>query len=142
MPLYSKEILKYRQCRRAAVVLHGHWEEKTGVHSRIFESLVADWLVEDGESVKGKDYREHIVPCSLMRDECIKLFDAGYSVEGVTHEIMKHLRIVRIHSDEAKYIDHELGLKTRMPDGWTFGKDDPLARLRAGNIILKEDVET
>ena len=136
MKQYSKEELKYRQCKRVAVVLHGHWEEGTGAHSRLFETLVADCYVMDGESIKGNDRREHVVPCALIRDECFKMYDQGYSIEAVTREILRHLRIVKISSEEANHIDKKLGLKTTMPDDWVFGQGDPLDRLHKGGVVL------
>jgi hypothetical protein len=133
---YSEEILKYRQCRRVAVVLRGHWEEGTGIHSRIFV-LVNERFIIDGESVNGNGHKEHVVPLCLIRDECLKLYDERHSVETVTQAIMKHLSIVLISPKEQEHIDFTLKLKNKMPKGWIFGKDEILARLIEGGIKLK-----
>jgi hypothetical protein len=132
---FSTEEMKKRAIRRAAEVIHGQWEEGRGVHSRIFEVLVPDEFVIHGQSAKNGTYREHAVPCSLIRNYANEMYDNGSSVIEVADMIEKHLHIVMITHEEAKYIDNALGLKEVMPDGWTFG-DDPLARLHAGGVVL------
>lgn len=134
---YTKEQKKLRAIRRAVEVIYGHFEEgAVGIHSRIFEVLIADDQVEDGQSVRGGNYREHAVPCSLIRDECLKMYKNEKTVDEVAEMIFRHLRIVRITPEEAKYLDQGLGLKNRMPNGWRFGIDDPLARLHLAGIKL------
>ena len=133
---FTQEEMKLRAIRRIAEVIYGQWEEGRGMHSRIFEVLVPDEFITKGSSVKGDGYREHVVPCSLIRNYAIKMYDEGDSVEDVAAMIEKHLRIVRISASEARYIDQVLGLKETMPKGWEFGKGDPLARLFAGDIVL------
>ncbi|WP_041509302.1 hypothetical protein [Shewanella sp. cp20] len=133
---FTKEEMKQRAIKRVAQVIYGQWEEGRGVHSRIFEVLVPDDFVLDGVSKKGNDYREHIVPCVLIRNHANKMFDQGFTIEDVESMINDHLRIVKISTAEAKYIDNTLGLKERMPEGWEFGYGDPLARLHAGNVEI------
>lgn len=117
-------------------MIHGQWEEGWGVHSRIFEVIVPDAFVTKGQSSKGGGYREHAVPCSLIRNHANTMFDQGASIDEVADMISKHLRIVIITPEEAKHIDHELGLKEVMPEGWEFGVGDPLARLHAGGVTV------
>jgi hypothetical protein len=68
------------------------------------------------------------------------MFTYGASIEEVASAIDRHLRIVLISSDEAHRLDHQLGLKTSMPPGWKFGKDDPMARLNTAGITLASHV--
>lgn len=133
---FTKAEMKQRAIKRVAEVIYGQWEEGRGVHSRIFEVLVPDDFVINGISKKGSDYREHIVPCVLIRNQANKMFHQGATIEDVESMINDHLRIVKISSKEAKYIDNALGLKEKMPEGWEFGYGDPLARLYAGNVEL------
>ena len=134
---YTKDQLKARAIRRAADVIYGLYEEGVpGIHSRIFEVLVADEYVEIGRSLNGSSYREHVVPCALLRNECLAMYKNGKSIEDVASMIDRNLGIVRITPEEADYMDHILGLKQRMPDGWRFGIDDPLARLHEAGIKL------
>lgn len=50
--------------------------------------------------------------------------------------LRRHLRVVMISKAERYRIDFELGLKVRMPDGWSFEDDgaDPFARLKAAGV--------
>lgn len=57
------------------------------------------------------------------------MYDLGATTDEVAAAIDRHLRIVLISNTEAYRLDHQLGLKTSMPLGWVFGKDDPMARL-------------
>jgi hypothetical protein len=133
---FTKEEMKQRAIRRVAEVIHGQWEEGRGVHSRIFEVLVPDEFVIDGISKKGGNYREHVVPCALIRNHANKMFHLGSSVDEVEAMINSNLRIVKISIEEAKYIDNILGLKEVMPEGWEFGEGDPLARLQIGGVEI------
>ena len=133
---YSVEEMKNRAIKRVAEVIYGQWEEGRGVHSRIFEVLVPDGFVINGKSIKGGTYREHIVPCSLIRNHANKMYNDQATITEVANMIDKHLRIVMISHEEAKYIDNDLGLKEVMPNGWEFGEGDPLARLYVGGVVL------
>lgn len=135
---YTKEDIKRRAIRRVATVILEQYEEGSGTHSRIFEVLVSDYLVIDGESIDGNNYREHVVPCCLIRDEARRMYQSGASIDDVVQMIHDNLRIVLISKKEANYIDKTLGLKDTMPDGWEFGTGDPLARLWAGDVKLAE----
>lgn len=78
-------------------------------------------------------YREHVVPCVMLEDEAIRMYDSGCSIEQVAEMIRNNLFIVRVSDSEREYIDFELGLQVSMPEGWKFG-DDPFARLTAGSV--------
>ena len=133
---FTEKQIKQRAIKRVAEVIYGQWEEESGTHSRIFEVLVSDYLVADGESVKGNNYREHAVPCVLIRDQARDMYENGFSVKEVCRMIEKHLRIVYISKEEAKYLDTIMGLKEKMPEDWEFGKSDPLARITEAGIEL------
>ena len=92
-----------------------------------------------GESINRTEensYREHIVPCDLIIEESIKMFEDGKSIEEVSVMISSNLFIVLISKEEAEKLDHVLGLKTTMPKGWSFG-DNVFERLDVAKIEYK-----
>jgi len=134
---YTTEQKKKRAILRAAQVIHGHHEEGVlGIHSRIFEVLVHDDYVRIGSSLKGAHRREHVVPCALLRDQALRMFREGSSIEAVAEMIERNLLIAMISSEERFHLDVTLGLKNKMPAGWQFGINDPMDRLKAAGIIL------
>lgn len=134
---YTTEQKKKRAILRAAQVIHGHHEEGVlGIHSRIFEVLVHDDYVRIGTSLKGAHHREHVVPCALLRDQSLRMFNDGRSIEEVADMIERNLLIAMISSEERYHLDVTLGLKNKMPEGWQFGIDDPMDRLKAAGIVL------
>jgi hypothetical protein len=133
---FTKKEMKDRAIFRVAEIIQGQWEEGGGVHSRIFEVLVPDEFVVNGQSRNGGGYREHVVPCSLIRNHANVMFENDATIEEVASMINRHLRIVIITTEEAKHLDQTLGLKEIMPKGWQFGSSDPLARLHAAGIEL------
>ena len=70
--------------------------------------------------------------------------DAKRDISEVEKEVAvllgRFLRIAYITPDEARRLDHELNLKTTMPDGWNFETGSVMARLEAADIklVLKE----
>lgn len=127
-----------RRVARLAELLRDHWEEGSGFDTRFFqEPFIHDPMVMRGISTQGGEHREHIVPRAYLRDRCLEMYENGASVAQVQQAIVKHLGIVRISRAQAYYLDHELHLKTTMPDGWRFGVDDPMARITKAGIDLQ-----
>lgn len=108
-----------------------------GAHTRAFECFVPDSLLPQGQSHAGGGHREHVVPCALLRDRCIELLRAGLPVEQVAEWMRPYLAIVVITPDEAKKMDFEIGLKTRMPPGWRFDEDCIFDRLHVAGIAFR-----
>ena len=131
---FSSQELKNRAFRRAAQVLYEHWEEGTGAHTRLFETLIPESYVLIGRSSKGDSHREHVVPCAWIRDRSIELFEQGKSIDEVARFIETHLKVVKISEEERSLLDFEMGLKTTMPSGWEPG--DVMSRLTAAGIVL------
>lgn len=120
---------------RLAQLIFDHWEEGSGMDTRLFaEPLIHNTMVTVGKSARGDSYCEHIVPRALIRDECMKMYENGASVEEVKDQLMAHLCIAFISPDEADQLNE--AHKTTMPDGWVFGKSDPLERLKIAGIKL------
>jgi len=125
---------KQRAIKRLAQIFRDHWEEGRVGSTRIFEHVVPDaWLI-CARSSSGGRYREHIVPCVLIRDQSIKMYQAGELVEAVAKMIERHLAIVLISEEEKNRMDKQRGWKTTMPEGWEFGSGDPFARLTSCGI--------
>lgn len=132
---YSKEQIRGRRMLRLAQLIYDHWEEGSGMDTRIFQiPLINDGLVLWGRSLSGGTYREHAVPRALIRDECLRMFDEGGDVEDIKALLLQYLWIVHITKEEADSINARY--KMAMPDGWTFGEGDPFARFKAVGIEL------
>jgi len=134
MTKHTQTEKKQRAIKRLAEIFLDHWEEGRVGSTRIFEHLIPDeWLI-CGKSTSGGRYREHIVPCVLIRDESIKMYQEGKMIEDVAKMIEKHLAIVLISEEEKNLLDKQLGWKTKMPEGWVFGSGDPFLRLTSSGI--------
>lgn len=118
-------------------------------------SPVFDWFMTETKKTPGivigksldvingeKEYKEHIVPCKLIVDRAIDIFQDGATpgelqddkielrkIKEVARLIRDNLFVVYISKGEASLIDNDLGLQTKMPSGWTWG-DDVYARLK------------
>ena len=135
-PTLSNVEISQRIFSRAAWVMHQSWEENWR-HSRLLdEPLVPNHIILAGRSRMGSEHREHVVPLALIRNECERMFALGRDVASVARLLERHLKIVMISKAERQRLDFELGLKTCMPDGWSFEDDyaDPFARLHAAGI--------
>lgn len=134
---FTKQELLKRACFRAAFLIHGRWEE-TGFSDTAYLDylIVRDELVHVGNSLKGTECREHVVPRVLICYEAHSMFADGATVEDVAKFIERHLKIVRISRPERKYLDGSAGmnLKEKMPSGWAFNRDSIYARLDAAGI--------
>jgi hypothetical protein len=68
-------------------------------------------------------------------------WDAKKDMTEVEKEVAlmleRFLVIAHISPKEADHLDHKLGLKTTMPDGWTWETGLVDARLTQAGIILK-----
>lgn len=139
MNSYSRSEMKKRAIKRLAEIFHDHWEEGRVGSTRIFEHIVPDeWLI-CGQSVSGGKHREHVVPCVLIRDKSIAMYQEGKSVEDVAGMIEKHLGIVLISEQEREKLDKTLGWKTDMPSEWDFESGDPFARLAMAGIGIQKN---
>ena len=133
---FTDEDRRNRAFTRLSVVLYGLWEEGQDAHTRLFETMIPDAFVVCGTSKQGSHWREHAVPCAELRSRAYSMFDKGGSIEEVSIFLREHLKIYRISRDERRKLDIELGLKTRMPEGWEPG--DHFARLRIAGVKLHE----
>ncbi len=64
------------------------------------------------------------------------MYHDSKSIEDVSKMIERHLAIVLISDQERDMLDNKCGWKTVMPGGWSFGSDDPFARLTLAGIEI------
>ncbi len=132
---YSREQLIDRAFYRIAWNINHMWSETGSSDTRLLlEPLIPESFVVVGASKKGSERREHVVPRVMLCEEAHNMFGHGSSVEDVAQFLKKYLKIVLISKEEQENIDHTLGLKQSMPDGWSFADGDPFSRLHAGNV--------
>ena len=64
----------------------------------------------------------------------LRLDSSEESLSNIALFIRRFLKIVKITKDEQVRLDVDLGLKQKMPDGWTFDTGDVFARLDVASI--------
>ena len=84
-----------------------------------------------------KLHAEHVIPNNMVFSRLVELADSGSSDEELASFLRESCIVVVITKKEAHTLDSVIGgLKTDMPEGWTWG-DDPLLRLKAAGINLE-----
>lgn len=140
MPRFSNEELAQRAFHRVAFVMRHMWEEKGSSDTRLLlPPLIPDELVIVGESVSGREHREHVIPRKVICDRCHEMLNAGASIDDVAAFIRNHLKIVRISEQEKQRLDSgkELNLRQKMPSDWQFESGNLYARLHKADVTIK-----
>jgi hypothetical protein len=112
----------------------GHWDilERGGLG---FDAH--DGLITIGKSAAvladptTATWREHLVPCVMLKDRAVEMFQDGATVPQVAQMLKENLAILIITQDEAKLVDSKY--QTVMPEGWQWG-DSVFARLDAMGV--------
>jgi hypothetical protein len=134
---FTQAQIKQRRIFRLAQIIYDHWEEKAGMDTRYFDHpFIHNEHVEYGRSLSGGSYREHAVPRAYLRDQCMSLFSTGATVEDVASVLETNLRIIRITTEEADFLNQTH--KSDMPADWQIGRGDPLARFHLAGIKVVE----
>ncbi|MEQ9171722.1 MAG: hypothetical protein RIE87_10990 [Rhodospirillales bacterium] len=61
-------------------------------------------------------WREHIVPCKVMLDNCTKMIEEGKADDEVAFQIERNLLIARITKEGRPQLDFgDINLKTNIP---------------------------
>lgn len=132
---FTREELIDRSFYRMAWNIHHLWTETGASDTRLLaEPIIANKLVTVGKSRKGHGHKEHVVPRVMLCEEAHHMFGRGEPIEAVAAFLKKYVKIVLITKDEQQHLDHTLGLKQCMPDGWSFVSGDPFARLYVAGI--------
>lgn len=140
---------KAESVNRASLLLVNHFSDclergGKGLHTRIFNYILHpeyDYvgIGSSQEVINGEPaHPEHIVPCAVLINESCKLINQGENLEDVAALLSKHWKIGMISKKQAHFIDSKagLGLKNKMPDGWSFKTGDTFDRLSLANIKL------
>jgi len=133
---FAEEELHRRAALRVAMHIRGLWEEKGSSDTRLLEALlIPDRFTLMGRSLAapGHGRREHVVPRKVIVDECHRMLVQGVDDARIAAFIIEHVKIVIISDEECLRLDRTLGLRQRMPDGWTPG-ENVYARLDAAGI--------
>lgn len=139
MATFTEEELATRAFLRVARILFEQWEEFGGGDTRLLDWLVDDRFTRVGRSVRGDDYREHLVPRAVIRDLCIQCFERGEPIESAAEVIRKHLKVALISREEASRLNSIPGLRNGMPVGWDAASGDHMIRLRHAGIELRAE---
>ena len=120
--------LKTAQVIELAVKIE-HWDllERGGLGFEAHDGLItlgsSKAVLDNPEALQ---WREHIVPCVMIKDHAVEMFQNGSSVTEVAQMLKENLAIVIITQEEAKLVDSKY--QTTMPEGWNWG-DSVFARL-------------
>ena len=91
---------------------------------------------ERNECREGKSVEEHVVSIntiiSILSDQYQSTPD-NFTKEFIKDVLEKCLWVVFITDDENKRLN-QLGLKNKMPDGWSWRTDNPFIRYQMANI--------
>ena len=113
---------------------HGNYAWKKGEYAKnCYEFSENAWPHRELKNYNKVLHGEHIIPLKMVFDRWLELIDSGYSPEEQRSFLERHLIVVWITIAEQQRIDRELGLRTKMPEGWDWG-DDTHARLRVAGI--------
>ncbi|MEH6465545.1 MAG: hypothetical protein V7771_16800 [Shewanella psychromarinicola] len=142
--MIEKNEIHYRACKALIGLFRDQVEAKLDcVHSRIFNYVLhpESKYVGCGTSPEAKSgeptHPEHVVPCAVLMNESFRLIKEGrYSDDEIAKLLQKHWKIATISKTEAKRLDSELSLKSRMPDNWGFEDGDTFARLNLAGITI------
>lgn len=139
----SKSVRIHRSFLRAArYIKRIQDDEKAPAHSRVVELFIPDEFVPRGVGKNGLGHREHVVPCVLLRDKCVELFEKdSATIEEVADFLKRHVVIVEISPSQQHCLDASKskggrGLKHCMPTGWEFESGCIFARLHDANILF------
>jgi hypothetical protein len=137
--LTDENAIKRRSFLRAARYLERIAKEKAPAHSRVVELFIPEAFVPRGFGNDGGGHREHVVPCVLLRDECIVRYKNGAELTQVADFLQRHVVIIEITKDQQKHLDGSKekggrGLKNKMPKNWEFGSGCIFARLHDAEI--------
>ena len=121
---YKNTISRYPDVRKLALV----------TDLSPYEFLLKDRNLIRGESMHEAGCEEYAVPRNVIIDGCIEMYKNGADIKEVKEAIISNLVIVKITAEQKRLLNDELGLKSKMPSGWVFNKDDPYARLNMAGI--------
>ena len=134
---YPTTDTRKRRLYRLAQMLRDLWEEGSNLDTRLFKNpYIHDSYATLGRTSANANYREHLVPCVYLRDQCIERFKHGWTVEQVTELLDKYLWIALIEKPTQVALVNKHH-KTTMPDGWNFESGDVCTRLTVAGLAIQ-----
>jgi hypothetical protein len=113
---------------------HGNYAWKKGKYAKeCYDFSKMGWPHRELNNYNKVLHGEHIIPLKMVFERWLELIDSGYTLEQQRSFLEQHLIVVWITIEEQKRLDYEMGLRTKMPEGWRWG-DDTHARLSAAGI--------
>lgn len=133
LQLFKNEYSPLKIAKAYIFAVENEYQPMLNLHR---EMLTADDFKKSialNEETKERSYCEHIVPCIMIHNECVRMAQAGESAIKISQLIEANLKVCYIKPKDAEALNTTLGLKTTMPKGWTWGANI-LARLDENNI--------
>ena len=146
MPTFTKDEIVYRTCQvLVRLFRNNHEEDERGcINTRLFSHILhpeKDYVLigyTKEARVDPKPHLEHIVPCAMLVTEVRRLIKEGLLPDDqIASLLQKHWKVAYLSRQQAHHLDHEIGYKYSMPDGWSFEKGDTCARLIQAGISLE-----
>lgn len=94
--------------------------------------FLVGWSISALVNKDGPLWREHLVPCVLIKEEAIRMVQAGDSDARIAVMLKQNLAIMIITQGQQEVLDKDY--QTTMPPGWKFG-DSIFARLDAFKMV-------
>lgn len=144
MRQYPKDEILFRACKVLVKHFKNHVEEgRQVIHTRIFnyflhpEKEFVYYGASRAVSPNTKNHLEHAVPCAVLINECFRIIkEDNLQDEEIARLLKKHWKIVNITKNESKIIDFKLGLKSKMPEGWSFESGNTFVRFKLADIDI------
>lgn len=111
-------------------------DEAGSRHTRIAEYCVRNAVVQHNAKSPSRTYREHVVPCAVLRNTATAAFETGASVRDVAEWIESMMVVAWIGKAEARQLDCDLGLQDRMPPDSKPATGCRYARLHVARITF------
>jgi hypothetical protein len=99
------------------------------VDARITAGFTKEW--KDARDRGMTTWREHAVPCNLIKSKAVEMIRNGDCNRQVSEFILKHAKIVLLAEYQHKILDEHV--RDKMPSDWRFG-DDVYARFTYMNV--------
>lgn len=140
--VFTKEIAEreifYKIVKRYKHAIDNEDQNMLDLARKLLEGDEIDHLITVGHSAMrtvDESYREHPVPCIMIHNELIAMYLRRCSLTEMAQFLKQHLAVILVHPKEAEKMDIELGLRTTMPEGWTWG-GSIFARLNSAEVKI------
>lgn len=141
---FSKDEILFRACKLLVMHFKNNIEEGREVmHTRIFnyflhpEEMFVYYGASQAVTSNTKNHIEHAVPCAVLINESFRIIkENSLQDEELANLLKKHWKIVKITKSESQKLDFELGLKSTMPESWSFEAGNTFERFKKAKIDI------